>query len=460
MAAHDDEYAVWSELDMDPRTRAPAASWVSGAIPPAGHLPPASKPEPIPMIASQSHAMPHAAHPPHTASLMASGGISAGIVSSHMGTHPMAPAMHSAPQPSAYAHQQQPPLYTFPPLGVSMTPTDASNRTLAAPQLPASHALSGRQDAFLSPLPTFGVGAHSKPDPSVWGVGTQSKAEPGVWGVGAQSKAEPSMWGRHPPPHPHHAQLDMPRLPPQQQMYGRSAAAPAQPPTGSTAGAYAPAYSAFSSFVSGDANAGAPDIALHEVGGGNAHPGDVLSKARASLVSGVSDDVHASAGVVGEPGLGAFGGQAETATSSSVRSVGGVLGVGINGAAVGALNGIIKTKQRRRYAKPKSSKYCHLCARHERAVTMYPCGNVDLGICQKSVCAKCFETHGLDMNAARAPRVASSPRWTCPHCQGCCPTKAKCHSYDRQTERRRLKTRELKRQLAMKVQVAREATSA
>lgn len=235
-------------------------------------------------------------------------------------------------------------------------------------------------------------------------------------------------------------------------MYGRAAPSPAQPPA-NTAGGYAPQYSAFTSFEGAPS---ASDIGLHDVGNGNPQSGDGLGKARASLVSGVSDDVHG--GVVGDTGLGAFG-QAETATSSSVRRVDGIMSVGMNGSAVGALNGIIKTKQRRRYAKPKSSRYCHLCARHERAVKMFACGNVDLGICQKSVCAKCFEMYGLDLNAAKAPRVQASPRWTCPHCQNCCPKKAKCHSYDRQTERRRMKTRELKRQLALKVQVAREATS-
>lgn len=109
---------------------------------------------------------------------------------------------------------------------------------------------------------------------------------------------------------------------------------------------------------------------------------------------------------------------------------------------------VVKHKQRRRYAKPKSSKYCHLCARHVRAVRMYPCGNLELGICQKSVCGKCFETYNLDLAAAERPRTPGCPAWTCPHCQNACPEKAKCHSYDRQTERRRMKTREAKLRLA------------
>lgn len=88
-------------------------------------------------------------------------------------------------------------------------------------------------------------------------------------------------------------------------------------------------------------------------------------------------------------------------------------------------------KQTRRYSAPKSSRYCHLCARHERCVEMVPCGNVELGLCQKSVCRKCIDVYNL---------VVDSPSWSCPHCQNKCPQRAKCFAYDRQTARRREKT--------------------
>ena len=88
-------------------------------------------------------------------------------------------------------------------------------------------------------------------------------------------------------------------------------------------------------------------------------------------------------------------------------------------------------KQTRRYTAPKSSRYCHLCARHQRSVSMVPCGNVELGLCQKSVCKKCIDLYHLEV---------SGPFWACPHCQNNCPNRAKCFAYDRQTARRREKT--------------------
>lgn len=88
-------------------------------------------------------------------------------------------------------------------------------------------------------------------------------------------------------------------------------------------------------------------------------------------------------------------------------------------------------KQTRRYSAPKSSRYCHLCARHQRCVEMVPCSNIVLGLCQKSVCRKCIKLYELE---------ADGPSWCCPHCQNKCPKRAKCFAYDRQTARRREKT--------------------
>lgn len=93
-------------------------------------------------------------------------------------------------------------------------------------------------------------------------------------------------------------------------------------------------------------------------------------------------------------------------------------------------------KQTRRYTVPKSSRYCHLCARHQRSVSMIPCGNVELGLCQKSVCGKCIEHYRLQVTL---------PSWSCPHCQNKCPQRAKCFAYDRQTARRRERTLRAKR---------------
>lgn len=88
-------------------------------------------------------------------------------------------------------------------------------------------------------------------------------------------------------------------------------------------------------------------------------------------------------------------------------------------------------RRTRRYSSARSSRYCHLCARHEKSVPMVGCSNVQRNICQKSVCVKCIERYGLS---------SSEQNWVCPHCQGKCPPRAKCFAYDRQTAQRRERT--------------------
>lgn len=97
-----------------------------------------------------------------------------------------------------------------------------------------------------------------------------------------------------------------------------------------------------------------------------------------------------------------------------------------NGVKLGRVGKI--TRQTRRYAKPRRSRYCHLCARHERSVKMVGCTNIKERICQKSVCVKCIELYQLD---------ATVVDWKCPHCERNCPKRAKCVSYNRQTAERR-----------------------
>jgi hypothetical protein len=130
-------------------------------------------------------------------------------------------------------------------------------------------------------------------------------------------------------------------------------------------------------------------------------------------------------------------------------------------------------KQRRHYRHARSSKYCHLCARHERIVEMVSCGNLGAGLCQKSVCRKCFASYNLDWEAARAcalrlwqsrescatvanPGPSDGERggdyippnelWLCPHCQNACPARAKCYAYNRQTVQRRVRTQQARMQ--------------
>lgn len=89
-------------------------------------------------------------------------------------------------------------------------------------------------------------------------------------------------------------------------------------------------------------------------------------------------------------------------------------------------------RRARRYSSPRSSRYCHLCARHQKSVKMVGCSNVEQNICQKSVCVKCIERYKLSRNTAS--------HWICPHCENKCPPRAKCFAYDRQTAQRRQRT--------------------
>lgn len=105
---------------------------------------------------------------------------------------------------------------------------------------------------------------------------------------------------------------------------------------------------------------------------------------------------------------------------------------------VGKIEKSKSKRQSRRYAAPKRSRYCHLCARHEKTVEMVGCGNIKHGTCQKSICVKCIKTYNLQANCTD---------WECPHCQNKCPSRAKCFSYDRQTAQRREKLKRAKSQV-------------
>lgn len=118
--------------------------------------------------------------------------------------------------------------------------------------------------------------------------------------------------------------------------------------------------------------------------------------------------------------------------------------VGSGGGESSGVGKIEKTKskrQSRRYAAPRRSRYCHLCARHDKTVEMIGCGNIKKGTCQKSICVKCIKLHNLQVNCAD---------WTCPHCQNKCPSRAKCFSYDRQTAQRREKLKRAKNEAGAK----------
>jgi hypothetical protein len=92
---------------------------------------------------------------------------------------------------------------------------------------------------------------------------------------------------------------------------------------------------------------------------------------------------------------------------------------------------------RLRYSKGAApSKYCHVCGRSAKTVSVALCGNNQLGLCRKVVCDKCLIMHQWgDFKAAKEAESS----WTCTHCRGQCPPRARCHQYQRNNMRRRLK---------------------
>lgn len=90
-----------------------------------------------------------------------------------------------------------------------------------------------------------------------------------------------------------------------------------------------------------------------------------------------------------------------------------------------------------RYSEGASaSHYCHICGRASNTAQLAACANVQIGLCRKTLCEKCLLLHQRDMfHWAKAKDTT----WTCTHCRGVCPKRARCHQYQRNNMRRRLK---------------------
>lgn len=93
---------------------------------------------------------------------------------------------------------------------------------------------------------------------------------------------------------------------------------------------------------------------------------------------------------------------------------------------------------RLRYSKGAApSKYCHVCGRSAKTVSVALCGNNKLGLCRKVVCDKCLIVHHWgDFKSAKEDQS----QWTCTHCRGECPPRARCHQYQRNNLKRRMKS--------------------
>lgn len=90
-----------------------------------------------------------------------------------------------------------------------------------------------------------------------------------------------------------------------------------------------------------------------------------------------------------------------------------------------------------RYSKGAApSKYCHVCGRSAKTVSVALCGNNRLGLCRKVVCDKCLLMHQRDSwDVAKTP----GSDWICMHCRARCPERARCHQYQRNNLKRRMR---------------------
>lgn len=82
-----------------------------------------------------------------------------------------------------------------------------------------------------------------------------------------------------------------------------------------------------------------------------------------------------------------------------------------------------------------ASHYCHICGRASNTAQLAACANVKLGLCRKTLCEKCLLLHQRELFSWAK---ASNSTWTCTHCRGVCPKRARCHQYQRNNMRRKL----------------------
>jgi len=90
-----------------------------------------------------------------------------------------------------------------------------------------------------------------------------------------------------------------------------------------------------------------------------------------------------------------------------------------------------------RYSKGAApSKYCHVCGRSAKTVSVALCGNNRLGLCRKVVCDKCLLMHQRESwDLAKSAGAG----WICMHCRNKCPERARCHQYQRNNLKRRMR---------------------
>jgi hypothetical protein len=165
-------------------------------------------------------------------------------------------------------------------------------------------------------------------------------------------------------------------------------------------------------------------------------PPPPAAKKRASQPAGQANNLKGKAASrAAAAGAGGGGGGANDVNSNILAKTKEAMSLTMGGDKE---NGAGQKQTRLRYSKGAApSKYCHVCGRSAKTVSVALCGNNKLGLCRKVVCDKCLIMHQWgDFRSAKE----SESSWTCTHCRGDCPARARCHQYQRNNMRRRLKS--------------------
>lgn len=94
-----------------------------------------------------------------------------------------------------------------------------------------------------------------------------------------------------------------------------------------------------------------------------------------------------------------------------------------------------------------ASNYCHVCGRASNTIELAACANTRIGLCRKVMCDKCLLLHQRSLfYFAKQPNSS----WICMHCRNICPKRARCHQYQKNNLRRRLRNEQRAKALSAK----------
>mmetsp|Transcript_39021 Transcript_39021/g.154556 ORF Transcript_39021/g.154556 Transcript_39021/m.154556 type:complete len:171 (-) Transcript_39021:1537-2049(-) len=91
-----------------------------------------------------------------------------------------------------------------------------------------------------------------------------------------------------------------------------------------------------------------------------------------------------------------------------------------------------RRQKRKKYNDRTPSNHCHICSRSSGAVKMAVCANMHVGFCRKVICKLCCDTFNLGVE-----KYDNNQNWLCTHCQGTCPSRARCFTYNKTNGGRR-----------------------